>query len=83
MKCATCRHYRPRRTGNRCAFHASAVRASEWCDDHEPAPRESVDEWIAEHGEPERLPIRPDYSFARPYPATMSRNKRRKRDEQC
>ena len=79
MKCATCRHYRPRRTGNRCVFHASAVRASEWCDDHEPAPRESVDEWIAEHGKPERSPVQPDYSRCKPGASSLSRNQRRER----
>ena len=83
MKCATCRHYRPRRTGNRCTWHGSHVRASEWCNDHEPAPRESVDEWIAKHGEPERAPIRPDYSRCRVFDSTLTRNQRRKREDQC
>ena len=82
MNCATCRHYRPRRMGSRCHLTGEWAKPHERCSSHELAPRETVDEWIAEHGEPERLPIRPDYSFARPYPATMSRNKRRKRGEQ-
>jgi len=79
MNCATCRHYRPRRMGSRCHLTGERAKPYERCSSHEPAPRESVDEWIAEHGEPERAPVQPDYSRCKLAASSLSRNQRRER----
>jgi|DEB0MinimDraft_3_1074331.scaffolds.fasta_scaffold372853_1 hypothetical protein len=81
MTCASCKHYRPNKFGNRCALHDCRVRPSEWCNDHEPAPRESVDEWLAKHGPPKREPVRPDYSRCKAPASTLTRNQRRQRTD--
>lgn len=56
MICTTCTHYRPTlgRHG-RCALHRADVRHDHRCGEHDEAERETIEEWIARHGNPVRL----------------------------